>query len=93
MNPIALAKIGYYFYIFYLGVLILATSYIYLFFPETKGLTLEELSHRSLNNARWLEASVFRKADVLNSEDGAGAGESEAEMVKVDIPKFPGERT
>ncbi|CZR51835.1 related to hexose transporter protein [Phialocephala subalpina] len=45
VNPIALDSIGYYYYIFYLGMLILGTAIIYFFFPETKGYTLEELSH------------------------------------------------
>ncbi|KAF3005415.1 hypothetical protein E8E14_000412 [Neopestalotiopsis sp. 37M] len=43
VNPIALARIGYYYFIFYLGILILSTIFIYFVFPETKGSTLEEL--------------------------------------------------
>ncbi|KAL6414263.1 hexose transporter protein [Ilyonectria robusta] len=43
VNPIALDRIGYYYFIFYLGVLVLGTIIIYLTFPETKGYTLEEL--------------------------------------------------
>ena len=78
VNPIALAKIGYYFYIFYLGVLLLATTYIYFFFPETKGLTLEELSQKSLHRPSWLEASAFRKVSVLDGEEAPG----EIEVVK-----------
>lgn len=43
VNPIALASIGYYYFVFYLGLLILGTIFIYFMFPETKGHTLEEL--------------------------------------------------
>lgn len=43
VNPIALASIGYYYFIFYLGVLVASTIFIYFMFPETKGYTLEEL--------------------------------------------------
>ena len=43
VNPIALERIGYYYFIFYLGMLILGTALIYFTFPETKGYTLEEL--------------------------------------------------
>lgn len=44
VNPIALAAIGYYYYIFYLGLNCGWLTLIYLFFPETKGYTLEELA-------------------------------------------------
>ncbi|KAH8897560.1 general substrate transporter [Thozetella sp. PMI_491] len=43
VNPIALERIGYYYFIFYLGMLILGFAIIYFTFPETKGYTLEEL--------------------------------------------------
>ncbi|KAL1847487.1 hypothetical protein Plec18170_008600 [Paecilomyces lecythidis] len=45
VNPIALNRIGFYYFIFYLGMLILGTSIIYFTFPETKGKTEEELAH------------------------------------------------
>lgn len=44
VNPIALSHIGYYYYIFYMGVLVFGLIIIYFFFPETKGKTLEELA-------------------------------------------------
>lgn len=43
VNPIALERIGYYYFIFYLGMLFLGWAVIYFTFPETKGYTLEEL--------------------------------------------------
>ncbi|KAI4723771.1 MFS sugar transporter-like protein [Aureobasidium sp. EXF-10728] len=44
VNPIALAHIGFYYYIFYLGMLIFGVVIIYLMFPETKNLSEEELT-------------------------------------------------
>ncbi|CDM32380.1 hypothetical protein DTO006G1_2326 [Penicillium roqueforti] len=44
VNPIALESIGYYYYIFYLGMLVLGTLIIYFVFPETKGKTEVELA-------------------------------------------------
>lgn len=37
VNPIALSKIHYWYYLVYVGILIYLTIIIYLFFPETKG--------------------------------------------------------
>ncbi|KAJ5801382.1 uncharacterized protein N7518_003450 [Penicillium psychrosexuale] len=44
VNPIALESIGYYYYIFYLGMLVLGTLIIFFVFPETKGKTEVELA-------------------------------------------------
>ncbi|KAJ5771186.1 uncharacterized protein N7511_003237 [Penicillium nucicola] len=44
VNPIALDSIGFYYYIFYLGMLILGTLIIFFTFPETKGKTEVELA-------------------------------------------------
>jgi MFS family permease len=44
VNPIALAKIGYHYYIFFLVLNVGWLTLIYMFFPETKGYTLEEMS-------------------------------------------------
>lgn len=44
VNPIALKAIGYHYYIFYLALNCFWLSMIYLFFPETKGYSLEELA-------------------------------------------------
>lgn len=42
-NPVAYAAIGWKYWIFFLGMLIIFLAGIYFFFPETKGMTLEEL--------------------------------------------------
>jgi MFS family permease len=44
VNPIAVDNIGWNYYIFFLGILLLGTALIYFTFPETKGKSLEELS-------------------------------------------------
>ncbi|KAJ5288637.1 hypothetical protein N7478_001667 [Penicillium angulare] len=44
VNPIALDRIGFYYYIFYLALLIAGTLIIFTFFPETKGKTEIELA-------------------------------------------------
>lgn len=43
VNPIAMARIGYWYYVFYLGLLFLFIGIIYFTFPETRGYSLEEL--------------------------------------------------
>ncbi|KAF9634806.1 putative hexose transporter protein [Lasiodiplodia theobromae] len=43
VNPIALEAIGYWYFVFYLGMLVAGMAFIWLFFPETKGKSLEEL--------------------------------------------------
>lgn len=58
VNPIALDRIGYYYYIFYLGVLFVGLVMIYFFFPETKGKTLEELSGLFVETEIGLEGDV-----------------------------------
>ena len=46
VNPIALARIGYYYYILYIGILVYIILVACFTFPETKGLSLEEVSKR-----------------------------------------------
>lgn len=43
VNPIAMEEIGYWFYVFYLGLLFLFIAVIYFTFPETRGQSLEQL--------------------------------------------------
>jgi MFS family permease len=43
-NPVAIAAIGWKYWIFFLGMLVLFLAMVYFTYPETKGLTLEELA-------------------------------------------------
>lgn len=43
VNPIAMERIGYWYYVFYLGLLFVFIAVIYFTFPETRGYSLEEL--------------------------------------------------
>lgn len=44
VNPIAIERIGWYYWLFYLGMLSVGLATIYFTFPETRGLTLEQIS-------------------------------------------------
>jgi hypothetical protein len=37
VNPIALASIGYWYYLVYIAILVYFITIVYFFFPETKG--------------------------------------------------------
>ncbi|GME45931.1 hexose transporter [Neofusicoccum parvum] len=43
VNPIALDRIGYWLFVFYAGMLVIAVGVVWRWFPETKGMSLEEL--------------------------------------------------
>ncbi|KAJ5533020.1 hypothetical protein N7494_009572 [Penicillium frequentans] len=66
VNPIAMERIGFYYYIFYLGVLIAATLIIFFLFPETKGKTEIEL-------AALFEGPGYDRGDAI-TVDGLEAG-------------------
>ncbi|KAJ4298141.1 hypothetical protein N0V90_006040 [Kalmusia sp. IMI 367209] len=79
VNPIALEHIGFWYFVFYLGMLILGLVVIYLFFPETKGHTLEELG-------QLFEANEGRRLDViqgLDLEDGVAENEQIKHVPKI----------
>ncbi|KAH8178664.1 sugar transporter domain-containing protein [Sarocladium implicatum] len=44
VNPIGLENIGWYFFLTYIVILVFEIIFVYLFFPETHGRTLEELA-------------------------------------------------
>jgi len=44
VNPVALDRIKYWFYLVFIAVLVYLTLIIYFVFPETRGLTLEEVA-------------------------------------------------
>ncbi|TVY45738.1 Lactose permease [Lachnellula subtilissima] len=70
VNPIALDNIGFYYYIFYLGMLVLGTIIIYFFFPETKGYSLEELSHLFEDSAHIQIVGLERAEEYDLSKTG-----------------------
>lgn len=43
VNPIALENIAWKYYIVYVGLLVIITATVYLFYPETNGHSLEEM--------------------------------------------------
>lgn len=43
-NPVAIDNIGWKYWLFFLGMLVLFLAMVYFTYPETKGLTLEELA-------------------------------------------------
>lgn len=75
VNPVALAAIGYYYYIVFLALNCMWLALIWLFFPETKGYALEEL------------AMLFDDgASVLGVKDGdveSRSGSVAAETVEI----------
>lgn len=83
VNPIALDRIGYYYFIFYLGVLILGTIIIYLTFPETKGYTLEELGALFDDHTNDLKGKV----DVVIGQDVREAPADNYKSEKGDVIK------
>ncbi|CAO2658333.1 Nn.00g060560.m01.CDS01 [Neocucurbitaria sp. VM-36] len=68
VNPIALDHIGYWYFVFYLGMLIIGTAIIYFFFPETKGFTLEELTVLFEDRAEVMEGLEIGGSDITNEE-------------------------
>ncbi|KAH7323461.1 general substrate transporter [Rhexocercosporidium sp. MPI-PUGE-AT-0058] len=56
VNPIALAAIGYHYYIFFLGLNCVWLTLIWMFFPETKGYALEELAMLFDDDANVIDA-------------------------------------
>lgn len=83
VNPIALDRIGYYYFIFYLGVLVLGTIIIYLTFPETKGYTLEELGALFDDPTNDLKGKV----DVVIGQDVGDAPADSYKSEKGDVIK------
>ena len=64
--PIALANIGYWFYVFFVFWDVFECGFIYFFFVETKGRTLEELDTVfEAKNPR--KASTAKRASVTTS--------------------------
>ncbi|KAK4498922.1 hypothetical protein PRZ48_009432 [Zasmidium cellare] len=71
VNPIALDSIGYWYFVLYLGMLLIGTAVIYFGFPETKGYTLEELANLFEEKDRLpiLEAVVVSEGPEIRTEE------------------------
>jgi len=76
-NPVAIAAIGWKYWLFFLGMLVLFLVMVWFTYPETKGLTLEEL-------ARLFEDD--ETVGIVEKMEGIEP-ESEAEVVNVDMEK------
>lgn len=74
-NPVAIEAIGWKYWLFFLGMLVLFLAMVYFTYPETKGLTLEEL------------ASLFEDDDALNVVEKMEGIEPEAEAVSIAVDK------
>lgn len=68
VNPIALADIGWKYYIVYCVLLVVITTVVYLFFPETRGHSLEEIAEVFEGNKRAWGNSRKRKSNVNMTE-------------------------
>ena len=78
VNPIALAEIGYYYYIFFLGLNCVWLAIIWYFFVETKGYTLEEIQ-------QFFETDILgHRTDVIESKDSLDKNgmQSDAKAIK-----------
>lgn len=70
VNPVALDSIGWKFYIVFVCALVLWLVIIYFTFPETRGMTLEEVSE-IFDGRRALERTYDIKAEGLAETDHA----------------------
>lgn len=70
VSPIALDNIGYWYFVFYLGMLLIGTAVISFAFPETKAYTLEQLAKLFEEKDRLplLMLSVCEKSEMPNDD-------------------------
>jgi sugar porter (SP) family MFS transporter len=64
VNPIAMDAIGWKYYIVYCCVIAVQIIVVYFYFPETKGLSLEEVSVIFEGEAAAVGAGAYRHGDV-----------------------------
>ncbi|KAG2188704.1 hypothetical protein INT44_003843 [Umbelopsis vinacea] len=64
VNPIAMDAIGWKYYIVYCCVIAVEIVVVYFYFPETKGLSLEEISVIFEGEAAAVGAGVYRHGDM-----------------------------
>lgn len=68
VNPVALDAIGWKYYIVFVCALVLWLAVIYFTFPETRGLTLEEVSE-VFDGSKALESTYDIKAEGLTTDE------------------------
>ncbi|KAJ4351127.1 uncharacterized protein N0V89_006466 [Didymosphaeria variabile] len=68
VNPIAIEAIAWKYYLVYVGVLVVITIVVYLFYAETAGRSLEEISE--IFDGPIIVASFFQRRDRRESEGG-----------------------
>ena len=73
-NPVAIENIGWKYWLFFMGMLLLFIAMVWFTFPETKGLTLEELGR------------LFEDNEIVDMEKMEGI-EPEAEVVPIEVGK------
>lgn len=74
-NPVAIAAIGWKYWLFFLGMLVLFLAMVYFTYPETKGLTLEEL------------ARLFEDDETVDSLEKMEGIEPDVEPVSIAVEK------
>lgn len=74
-NPVAIDAIGWKYWLFFLGMLVLFLAMVYFTYPETRGLTLEELARLFEDDE---DLAVMEKTDGI---------EPEAENVAFEVTK------
>lgn len=72
-NPVAIENIGWKYWLFFMGMLLLFIAMVYFAYPETKGLTLEELGR------------LFETDDVLNMDKVEGIEPEETEVTPIEV--------
>jgi sugar porter (SP) family MFS transporter len=70
VNPIAMGAIGWKYYIVFCCVITCEFIVVYFFFPETKGLSLEEISVIFEGEAAAVGAGAYRHGDVEDPAAG-----------------------
>ncbi|KAH6869064.1 general substrate transporter [Thelonectria olida] len=79
VNPIALDSIGYWLFVFYLGVCIMGLAIIWFTFPETKGYNLEELGALFDDDNTVLK---LQERSILHGKDPEAGHTGDMEIVK-----------